>query len=375
MENDLGKNDVCLNLRPSEQEKREIVRMNRQISERMVKMSQFEIVNMAQSFIESSILFALFNLGIFEIIGQGDRKISEIADDLHINSETLIRLMNAGVSLDLLETDDCVTYRLTERSRSVLLPSAKEYYIGDGITNLQYLSDALHRLDEAVQTSSPSINVFERFQNSKGAAREFSLAMHNYASLRAKELASFLDTTGVGTLLDLGCGPGTFAYHLGLKSPNIELNLLDLPEVLEFTEEIYLNNPINNDVKYIPIDFFKEEIPGCYDMVLVSNTLHMLGEEASRKLINRLYNSVNVDGSLVIQAQFIKDEHFFDRWPIYLDLIQLCITPRGRNHTVSETIKWMEEAGFQDIQYQSMTFTNPNSFIRGFKFSSDQTIM
>jgi len=111
----------------------------------------------------------------------------------------------------------------------------------------------------------------------------------------------------------------------------------------------------------------KDDIPESYDMILVSNMLHGLGEDASRVLIRRLYKSVNHGGSLVIQAQFLRDDHLGGRWPVFLDLIQLCVTDNGRNHSPGETRRWLEEAGFKNIEFCGMTLLNTNSFLRGFK--------
>ncbi|HLE57286.1 MAG TPA: methyltransferase, partial [Rhodothermia bacterium] len=117
----------------------------------------------------------------------------------------------------------------------------------------------------------------------------------------------------------------------------------------------------------LPLDALSDEIPGSYDMILVSNVLHGLGEDASRQLIKRLYRLVNPKGSLVIQAQFIRDDRLGGRWPIFLDLVQLCVTTEGRNHAPGETGRWLEEAGFTRIEFCPMTFLNTNSFLRGYK--------
>jgi ubiquinone/menaquinone biosynthesis C-methylase UbiE len=180
-------------------------------------------------------------------------------------------------------------------------------------------------------------------------------------------LAHFLDTSGCRTFLDLGCGPGTYAFHLGMRNPNLQLYLLDFPGVLEVTREVRGRYSIGNEVHYLPLDALKDEIPGSYDIILVSNAMHMLGEKANRKLVSRLYRSVNSHGSLVIQAQFLRDDRMGGRWPVLLDLIQLCITTDGRNHSVDETRQWMEEAGFKNIKYCPMTLLNTNSYLRGYK--------
>jgi SAM-dependent methyltransferase len=185
--------------------------------------------------------------------------------------------------------------------------------------------------------------------------------------LRGKELARFLDTSGCSSLLDLGCGPGTYAFHLGANNPALRLYLLDLPGVLEVAAEVQKRFGLPNETHFLPLDALKDEIPGSYDLVLVSNTLHMLGERESRKLIRRLHGSVNDGGSLVIQAQFLRDDKMGDRWPVLLDLIQLCITAEGRNHSAAETKTWLEEAGFANIEFSAMTLFNTNSFLRGYK--------
>jgi SAM-dependent methyltransferase len=191
--------------------------------------------------------------------------------------------------------------------------------------------------------------------------------MHNYASLRGKELSQYLDTAACAKLLDLGCGPGTYAFHLGAANPNLALYLLDLPGVLAVTKEVEARYELQNEINYLPLDALNDEIPGTYDVILVSNTLHMLGEDASRSLIARLYDSVAPGGSLVIQAQYLQDDRQGGRWPIFLDIIQLCITERGRNHTVAETRNWMQAAGFQQVKYTPMTLFNTNSFLRGYR--------
>jgi SAM-dependent methyltransferase len=330
-------------------------------------LNQIDVLSVAEGFLESSVLFALLKLNIFEHIGQDSKTLDELALELDVRPETLARLLNAGVVLKLLESKDGLNFRVMSTYRSTLLPSAGENYLSNWIRNLDYFRAALSNLDEAILKSGPTVDPSDHLGKDKEQTREFILAMHNYASLRGKELARFLDTAKCKTMLDLGCGPGTYAFHLGMSNPSLQLYLLDLPEVLEVAKEVQTRYPIANEVHYLPLDVVKDEIPGSYDVILISNTLHMLGERASRELIKRLYKSINHGGSLVIQAQYLQDNRLGGRWPILLDLIQLCITSEGRNHSVGETRRWLEEGGFVEIEYSPMTLLNTNSFLRGYK--------
>ena len=339
-----------------------------QESDRMVNRNQIEVLSMAEGFLQSSVLFALLKLRVFEYIDKGSKTLQEIAMEIKARPETLSRLLNAGIVLKLLESKDGFNFRVAPFCRTVLTPSAGEHYLGDWINNLEYMRTPLSMLDEAVLKSGPTIDPSTHLGGrDKEHLRNFTLAMHNYASFRGKELADFLSTVGCKSFLDLGCGPGTYAFYLGMRNPNMELSLLDHPVVLETAKEIQARYPLKNKIRYLPLDALKDDIPGSYDMILVSNTLHGLGENISRALIKRLYNFINHGGSLIIQAQYLEDNRLGGRWPIFLDLMMLCVSDSGRNHTQAETRQWMEEAGFTNIEFCRMTFLNTNSFLRGYK--------
>ena len=195
--------------------------------------------------------------------------------------------------------------------------------------------------------SGPTIDPAAHIGGNQDSTREFILGFHNYASLRGKELAHFLSTAGCKSLLDLGCGPGTYAFHLGMRNPDLALYLLDLPKVLNITKEVQTKFPLKNEIHYLPLDALKSDIPGTYDMILVSNMLVGLGEEESRTLVKRLYDAVNPGGSLVIQAQFLRDDRLGLEWPVILDLMMLCSTPDGRNHSRGVTISLARRSWLQ----------------------------
>ena len=330
-------------------------------------LDQMRVLSLAEGFFQSNVLFALLRLNVFEHIGEGAISSAELAGKLDVRPETLVRLLDAGVALKILESQDGRIFRIDGSFRSVLLPSAGTSYLGDWLLNLEYFRDALAHLDEAVHTSSPVAEFLEDAKGEREHTRRFTLAMHNYAVLRGRELVRHLDTAGCQTLLDVGAGPGTYAFHLAEANPDLQIYLVDVPEVLEVAREIAKSFRISKPVTYLGLDLRVSDIEGTFDIILVSNTLHMLGETESRRLLSKLFPHVAPGGSLVIQAQFLDDNRMGPRWPVLLDLIQLCITESGRNHAVGETRAWLEDSGFTDVEYYPMTLTNTNSFLRAWK--------
>jgi SAM-dependent methyltransferase len=332
-----------------------------------VAAKQIHVMSMAEGFFESSVLFALLNLRIFEMIGGETKTLQYLAHKVKAVPESLERLLNAGVMLNLLEIGDDDSYGVSRELKDVLLPSAGEHYIGSFVRNLSQLRPALLKLDKAAVDARPTMDPVQILGSDEKQTREFALAMHNYALFSGKDLANHLDTSGCRTLLDVGCGPGTYAFYLGSRNPDLKLYLLDHKEVLKVARDLVKQYDINNEIFYMPMDLFKDDINGSYDIVLISNTLHMLGERISREILKKLYGNVKKGGRVAIQARFLKNDRKGERWPVFLDLIQLCITEEGRNHTVQETIQWMEEAGFVNAEYNSLSMLNANSLIIGYK--------
>lgn len=328
---------------------------------------QIAVLGLAEGFFQSNVLFALIKLRIFELIGDGEKPLAELASQVGAQANVLARLLNAGVVLKLLETRDGVSYRLSPLSQSVLAPAAGPHYLGNWVLNLSFFERALSKLDEAVVNAAPTVDPTAHFGGDPELTRVFSLAMHDYASLRGKDIGRYFDTSGCETLLDLGCGHGAYAFQLGIANPSLKLFLLDSKEVLEVAKKVSAEYPLTNEVTYVPADALRDEIDGQYDVILISNALHAMGPAASRALIGRLYNSVKQGGSLVIQGQFLRDDRRGERWPVMLDLIQLCITPAGANHSVEDGRSWLEEAGFRDVEHRPMSLFNTNSLIRGYK--------
>lgn len=336
-------------------------------SDHLVIKDQIEVLSIAEGFFQSSVLFALLRLEIFERIGEGNKTRDELAAELGARPETLARLLNAGVMLKLLEIRDGSEYCLAPACRSVLLSSAGDNYLGHWIRLQDQFYSALSHLDEAILKSGPTIDPSIYLGADGERTKQYALAMHNYASLRGKELAHYLDTSSCKTLLDLGCGAGTYAFHLGARNPTLRLYLSDLPEVLEAAKVIQPNYRTDNEVHYLPLDAATDEIPGSYDIILTSNMLHCFTGKVRTSLINRLYRAINPGGSLVVQAQYLKEDRLGGRWAIYVDLNLLCTTKSGRNHTVGETRGWLERAGFTNVEYCSMSIYGANSFLRGYK--------
>jgi SAM-dependent methyltransferase len=331
---------------------------------------QHRILGLAEGFFQSSILFALLKLRVFELIGDAVKPLGELANELGARPATLARLLNAAVALELLETVHDSSYRLSPASRSAFLVPLANGYLGNWIRSLAFLSVSLQELHERVLQTNSAVEHLGHIGGDKEETENFIWAMHDYGATRGKELADYLDTTGCKNLLDLGCGSGIYSFILGMKNPRLALHLLDSRDVLQIAKSVQSNYRLVNNVHYHPANILTDEVAGEFDIVLVSNLLHLLGHAESVVLLKRAYKMVAPGGSLVVQAQFLRDDRLGGRWPIFLDLVQLCTSREGANHSVQETKSWLQQAGFARIEFCQMSLVNTNSYLRAYKPSA-----
>lgn len=321
---------------------------------------QVATLAVAERFFDSAVLFALFELGVFRLLADGPRDLGTLHEEIGGSEETLRAVLDAAAGLELLSKEDGA-YGVSDAFLASMGIEDSPAYLGEWIAFLHALATPLLKLDEAVRTGEPPGALFEDMSADNLPAKRMTRAMDAYSRTRGVELATRLDYSGVETLLDIGCGPGTYSLAIIERHPGIRATLVDLPGPIAEARRIMEARGVADRVEFIATDALTHEFTDTYDMVLVSNTLHMLGPELSQKLLDRCYDLVSPGGMLVIQAQYLEDDRTSPRWPVLLNLVQRVATPHGRNHAIGETTEWLRRAGFSQIDYKPFSPWNVNS--------------
>jgi len=162
------------------------------MSDHDLKKQQLNILSIAEGFFQSSVLFALLKLNIFNLIGENGKTLDYLATNLGTSPETLGRLLNAGVVLNLLNSSDGVVYTLTPASKELLLSTTEEQFLGNWILNLDYFRYALSMLDEAVLKSGPVVDPTTHLGRDTRQTREYIFLrctiMHRFAAKNCQSI-------------------------------------------------------------------------------------------------------------------------------------------------------------------------------------------
>ena len=334
---------------------------------------QVAVLEIAERFFDSVILLSLSELDVFRALAEGPMDVASLAARVKGHEQVLGGVLDAGVAVGILQRDDEGAYSALEAHTRCLGDDASPEFLGEWLTFLSAMMPALAALPETVRTGRPAGSMVDGSERDNRPAIAMTAAMDAYARTRGIEFVTRLDMAGVGTVLDVGCGPGTYSLELLARHPELHAILLDLPGPIAHATGLVRERGLADRATLHAEDAFQFTPSQPVDLILISNVLHMLGPDRSRALLARALSWVRPGGRIVLQAEYLDSSRTAPRWPALLNLIMQATTEGGRNHTVLETTAWLEEAGWIDATHHRMSPWNVNSYLEATRPREDPT--
>lgn len=295
---------------------------------------------------ETKILLTAVKLDLFTALGEKDRSLGEIARQIGADKRALELVMNALVAMKVLIKDGD-RYANTGVARTHLIKTAPQY-----VGHLLLLQDAewnnWGRLEETVRTGCAPVkrHVFET--DPELGANVLSV-LDRIGQQSGPALAKRLGLDEAAMMLDLGGGAGTNAIAFCTVYPRMRAVIFDLPRTLKVAERAIKEAGFESRITLRPGDFNADSLGGPYDVVLMSDILHYQSPEANGRLIKKVLTHLVPGGRLVVKDRFLDEAGTGPAWVTAFAVHILVNTEQGRCYTVSEAVKWMEEAGFQSV--------------------------
>jgi len=178
----------------------------------------------------------------------------------------------------------------------------------------------------------------------------FIAAMHRIAQERTRMVVAAVGLDGVKRLLDAGGGSGAYAIAFAQASPEVEVDLLDRPAVLDIAGRHVSEAGLAERVHLRPGDLTTDALGTGYDLVLLSAICHSFDEAVNRDLVRRCREALAPGGRLVV-SEFILDENGAGpKFAALFSLNMLVGTKGGASYTEGQITSWMESAGLSDVR-------------------------
>lgn len=188
------------------------------------------------------------------------------------------------------------------------------------------------RLEKAVQEGA----LPHAEEEDDDARKDFILGMADVSRISSEEVADKLDLTGVARMLDLGGGPGTAGLAFARRCPGLEVTLMDLPPVIPIAREVVEKAGLADRFQFHPGNFLEDDLGEGYDLVYLSNVIHMLGMEETRQLLEKASKALNPGGRVVVKDFFLEPSRHEPVFAAYFNLHMALRTEKGRCYTREE---------------------------------------
>jgi len=231
-----------------------------------------------------------------------------------------------------------------------LAPFAKRYlqetsqdFRGDYLRLMQRQWSEWSHLTEVIRIGRP---LDSQESETTEYRRSFSWAMHHRSIQPARDVAQQVSLKAVRSLLDLGCGPGTYALAFLAQNPTLHATVMDRPAALDVARMLAEQSSSGTRLTYQAGDFLTEHISGTYDVVWYSNVLHIYSPADNLKIFKKVKRILNPGGRLLIQDTFLHDPT--ELQPLEANLFavsMLLYTERGNTYSVRDVREWLQRAG------------------------------
>ncbi|MFF5083733.1 methyltransferase [Actinoplanes sp. NPDC000266] len=281
-------------------------------------------------------------------------------------------LLAACASLGLLERDGD-GYRNSPLAEEFLV-RGKPYYFGGQVTYCDqrtYLP--WHRVGEALRTDRP-LTWDPATQESMFDTADprmlstFWDAMYSTSLFTARALAEAVDLAGRRRMLDVGGGSGAYPIELCRTHPDLQATVLDLPHVCEIAAAKAAAAGLGERIATAPGDFLKDgQLPGGYDVVLLSMILHDWDEATNRRLLAKAFAALEPGGLVIVSELLLDADRTGPAAAALMGMNMLVETVGGRNYSDVEYEEWLGGAGFTEVRTVRFDAPGANGAVIGVK--------
>ena len=310
------------------------------------------LFDVCAGFVYSQILFACVRLKLFDLLAAGPLPVADVAERLNLPPESTERLIDAAVSLRLLEKRGGGRVGLGALGAAVLGNPGVGAMVEHHSLLYADLRDPVGLLrGETAETQLAQYWAYAGADSPEALAgtqiSAYTALMSNSQPLVASEI---LDAYGIGKhrcLLDVGGGEGTFLLEAAKRSDKLQLILFDLPPVAERAARRFAAQGLDARARAVGGDFLKDSLPEGADVLSLVRVVHDHPDEAVATLLRAAYRALPKGGVLLLAEPMSGTPGAAPVGDAYFGFYLLAMG-RGKPRTAAHLREMLRAAGFAD---------------------------
>lgn len=296
------------------------------------------IMRIASGFMASKFLFAASEFGFFDALEDSSADLGALAARTGLTARSTRILADGCVALGLLNKSDGTYSNSAEAaaflSRGGLAPGLKFW------DHISY--DTWSRFAETLAHGprQTAVELPPDAQQVMLAGIEAILAGPTQA------LAASLDTSDRSSVLDLGCGLGSWSIALLRANAGLRATLVDLPIALGATDKHVSESGLADRIELVAADVLTDPLPPDHDLVMMNNLIHYFTADTNRSLLARVAE-ISPRGTRLVLADFWTDPTHTQPVPAALMAGEFAAhNPDGDVYSVDEITSWLGATGW-----------------------------
>lgn len=312
------------------------------------------LFDLCAGFVYSQILFACVRLRLFEILATGPKNIDVLAGRMSLPVESALRLVEAAISLKLVERRGAERFGLATLGAALLGNAGVAAMIEHHDMLYSDLRDPVALLRGPDRQTA--LAAYWAYAGEGNPAALDSSATAPYSALMSASQPliadDVLDAYPFGRhrcLLDVGGGEGVFLCAAGIRAPRLRLVLFDLPSVADRASERLAAAGLSDRAIAVGGDFLADPLPGGADVATLLRVLHDHDDASALAILRAVHRAISPGGTLVLAEPVLEASAAEPVGAAYFGFYLLAMGS-GRPRTADELMRMASAAGFRDMR-------------------------
>ncbi len=313
-----------------------------------------ELFDIVAGFVYSQVLLACVRLELFEMLAQGALSRQQIGQRLDLPVESVHRLLDAALSLRLLETRAQGRIGLGPLGAPMVGNEALLAMVEHHATLYRDLADPVALLRAGGQGTElgrcfPYASVARPGDLPARDVAAYSALMTASQPLVAQEILNAYDFSAHRLLLDVAGGEGRFLTAAAERCPKLELMLFDLPAVAQSAQRRLNGLGLSQRSRVTGGDFLSDPLPQGADVVTLIRVAHDHDDDRVMHLLRSIRTALPAGGTLVLAEPMSGTQGAEPMGDAYFGFYLLAMG-RGRPRRRDELAAMLQAAGFEAVR-------------------------
>ncbi len=311
------------------------------------------LFDLCAGFVYSQVLLSCVRLCLFDMLQSGPLSATAISVRIDLPLEATIRLLDAAVSLDLLDRRRAGAYGLGPLGSAMIGNAGISAMVEHHAALYADLRDPVALL----RGGRPgALSGYWKYTETDAPADLGAHQTDSYTDLMAasqsfiaEEVLAAHDFRGHRRLLDIGGGDGSFLSHVAAQAPLLDLMLLDLPPVAARAEARFAAEGLSARARAFGGDAIKGPLPAGADIISFVRVLHDHNDDSVLAMLRCAHAALPANGTLLIAEPMSGTPGAEPIGDAYFGFYFLAMG-QGRSRTPEALEALLREAGFADVR-------------------------